>query len=353
MTVSRNVTIIGAGNGGVTMAADLIYKGHRVTLYNRSNEPLEVLRNTGEILVTGAWEGRVPLPHMTQNLAEALSGADLILVATVANAHAILATQMAPLLHDGQAVLLAPGYFSSVLFRRALDQAGRRQVLVGETTSFPYACRIIAPGKVVLKGEKAVLDAAAVPGSTTGLWLEAMRAVYPQLAPAKNVLEVALNNPNPVAHPIACLLNAAHFERPSPNQPRVEEWETPRIQRLIAELDWERLRVLDSVGLHGVGMEEFLHRSYPAGKRQPEQVGQVAPNSYPVPERYVTEDVPHGLVLFESVAHLAGVEVPVTSETIDLANLLYDRDFRQYGYTLQRMGFVGQRLHQVLQWLTQ
>jgi len=351
MSESRNVTIIGAGNGGVTMAADLIHKGHRVTLYNRSAEPLEVLRSAGEILVTGAWEGRAPLPLMTTSLAEALTGAEAVMIATVANAHAPLAAQMAPLLRDGQAILLAPGYFSSVLFRRTLDEAGRRQVLVGETTSFPYACRIIAPGKVVLKAEKAVIDAAAAPASTTGLWLSVMQEVYPQLAPAANVLEVALNNPNPVAHPIACLLNATHFERPSKDQPRVEEWETPRIHRLIEELDWERLRVLDALGLNGISMDQFLRRSYPTGKRQAAEVAQVPPNAYPVPERYVTEDVPHGLVLLESVACRAGMEVPVTSSTIDLANLLYDQDFRQQGYLLQRMGFGGQRLHQILHWL--
>ncbi|HWI62334.1 MAG TPA: NAD/NADP octopine/nopaline dehydrogenase family protein [Symbiobacteriaceae bacterium] len=348
MPVVRNVTIIGAGNGGVTMAADLLHKGHRVTLYNRSEEPLRTLQDAGEILVTGAWEGRTRLPDMTTDLAEAVASAEVILVATVANAHAGLAAQMAPLLIDGQAVLLAPGYFGSVLFRQACEKVGRRHVLVGETASFPYACRIIAPGKVVLKAEKAVLDAAAAPASMTRMWLSIMRDVYPQLAQAQNALEVALNNPNPVAHPIACLLNAAHFERPSPHQPRVEEWETPRVQRLIAELDWERVMLLESLGLQGISMEEFLHRSYPTGKRQPDRVGQIAPNSYPVPERYVTEDVPHGLVLAESVANLAGLEMPVTSATIDLANLLYDQDFRQQGYTLQRLGFGGRALDEIL-----
>ncbi|HYF92818.1 MAG TPA: NAD/NADP octopine/nopaline dehydrogenase family protein [Symbiobacteriaceae bacterium] len=348
MNVTRNVTIIGAGNGGVTMAADLMHKGHRVTLYNRSSEPLDVLRSAGEILVTGAWEGRVPLPRMTTVLSEALPGAEIVLVATVANAHGTLAAQMAPYLQDGQAVMLAPGYFGSVLFRRALDQAGGRHTLVGEVTSFPYACRIIAPGKVVLKAEKAALDGAAMPNSVTGAWLRLLRDVYPQLVPAANVLEVALNNPNPVAHPIACLLNAAYFERPTASQPRVEEWETPRIQRLIEELDFERLRVLESLSLKGTGMTEFLHRSYPAGKRQPESVGRIAPNSYPVPERYVTEDVPCGLVLLEAMAELAGVEVPVSSAAIDLANLLYDQDFRQQGYTLQRLGLGSMTLHEIL-----
>jgi opine dehydrogenase len=351
MATARKVTIIGAGNGGVTMAADLMHKGHRVTLYNRSPETLKVLESAGELLVTGAWEGRTPLPRMTADLKEAVDGAEVILVATVANAHASLAAQMAPLLTDGQMILLAPGYFSSVLFRRALQKAGRHHALVGETASFPYACRIIAPGKVVLKAEKATLDAAAVPATMNRVWLETLRDVYPQLSPGTNALEIALNNPNPVAHPIACLLNAVNFERPYPNQPRVEEWETPRIQRLIAELDWERVMVLDSLGLNGVTMDEFVRRAYPNGKRQAEQVGQVAPNSYPVPERYVTEDVPHGLVLLEAVGHLAGIQVPVTSGTIDLANLVYDQDFRQQGYTLQRMGFAGQSLHEILDWL--
>jgi opine dehydrogenase len=128
----------------------------------------------------------------------------------------------------------------------------------------------------------------------------------------------------------------------------VEDWETPRVQRLIEDLDWERLRVLESLSLNPISMDEFLRQSYPAGKRQPDQVGQIAPNSYPVPERYVTEDVPCGLVFLEAVAALSGVEVPVTKATIDLANLLYDQDFRQQGYTLQRLGFGRMTLHEIL-----
>lgn len=348
MATARNVTIIGAGNGGVTMAADLARKGHRITLYNRSAQPLELLQAAGKIRVTGAWQGQVPLPRLTMNLAHALDNAEVILVATVAAAHADLATQMAPLMQDGQAILLAPGYFGSVLFRRALDEVGRRHVLVGEVTSFPYACRIIDTGKVVLKAEKAVLHAAALPACTTGEWLKILRDVYPQLIPARNVLEVALNNPNPVAHPVTCLMNAAYFERPSKAQPRVEDWETPRVTRLIEELDLERLRVLLALGLNGISMDEFMHRSYPDGKRQAKQVGQVAANSYPVPERYVTEDVPCGLVLQEAVAQLSGLEVPTTTATIDLAQLLYARDFRQEGYTLKRLGFGTQTLQQLL-----
>lgn len=50
--------------------------------------------------------------------------------------------------------------------------------------------------------------------------------------------------------------------------------------------------------------------------------------------RFVTEDVPFGIVCIERLAREAGVPVPLHSAGIDLFCAIYDRDFRSENHLL-------------------
>ncbi|MEW6048919.1 MAG: NAD/NADP octopine/nopaline dehydrogenase family protein, partial [Bacillota bacterium] len=54
--------------------------------------------------------------------------------------------------------------------------------------------------------------------------------------------------------------------------------------------------------------------------------------------RYLTEDVPYGLVPVESLGRWAKVKTTVTSALIDLACVVLERDLRAAGRTLERLG---------------
>ena len=54
--------------------------------------------------------------------------------------------------------------------------------------------------------------------------------------------------------------------------------------------------------------------------------------------RYLTEDVPCGLVPWGDMARWVGVGTPICTALIDLANSLLGRDFRAEGQTLARIG---------------
>lgn len=53
---------------------------------------------------------------------------------------------------------------------------------------------------------------------------------------------------------------------------------------------------------------------------------------------YLTEDVPFGLVPIEDMGRLAGVDMPICTSLITLANNLLGRDFRAIGQTLTSIG---------------
>jgi len=57
-----------------------------------------------------------------------------------------------------------------------------------------------------------------------------------------------------------------------------------------------------------------------------------------VDSRYITEDVPQGLVLLESLAQTRNIQTPVCTALIVLADAALQRDFRRDGRTPQRLG---------------
>src|SRR3954447_19750093 len=88
----RTIAILGAGNGGLAAAADLTLRGHTVRLYSRSEHTLEPIRERGGIeLVEGEKKNFAELSAVSTRIAEAVAGADIILIAAPAVAHAGLA----------------------------------------------------------------------------------------------------------------------------------------------------------------------------------------------------------------------------------------------------------------------
>ena len=54
--------------------------------------------------------------------------------------------------------------------------------------------------------------------------------------------------------------------------------------------------------------------------------------------RYVTEDVPTGLVPISELGKKFGVETPAINTIINLADILFDADFRAKGRNLDQLG---------------
>jgi len=58
--------------------------------------------------------------------------------------------------------------------------------------------------------------------------------------------------------------------------------------------------------------------------------------------RHLTEDVPYGLVTYESLGKILGVPTPIISAVITMAEGLLDRDFRSVGRTVEALGINPQ-----------
>ena len=142
----RAICIIGAGNGGSAIAGDMTLAGHSCRLFEfpqYAHNIQAVIAQRG-IKVTGiARTGFAQLDLATTDLAEAVEGAELIMVATQALAHERFAREVAPLLEEGQTVILWPGSGGALAVRKVWDELGLdREVLLAEGVTFDDFTRL-------------------------------------------------------------------------------------------------------------------------------------------------------------------------------------------------------------------
>lgn len=343
------IAILGAGHGGQALAADLALQGWPVHLYNRSPERLQPLLKAGGIRLEGAaGRGWARLARVTHDLEEAVTGTSLILVVTPATAHIELARQLAPLLRDGQTIVLCPGRtlgaWHVVDVLRQYGQEGN--VTVAECNTFLFASRTVGPARSMVHAVKARVGVAALPYERTGMVVQQLRQLYPCFLPAADLLETGLDNIGMLFHPAPVLANLARVEAGQPFE-HYTEGISPAVARLIEALDKERLAVARRLGVKLRPARLWLAETYGAAgsslyealQKQQGYRGIPAPRS--LATRYLWEDIPCGLVPLASLGRHYGVETPVANSLVHLAGAALGHDWWSSGRTLERLGLSG------------
>jgi opine dehydrogenase len=357
------VAVLGAGNGAHAIAGDLALRGFPVRLYNKFEHEIAALRQAGGVHIVGTIEGFGAIEMATTDPALVVPWADVLMVVVPAFAHAAMAEACAPYLRDGQVIVLNPGRTGGALeFRSVLRRLGvQAQVKVAETQSLVFACRISGPARVHVGGVKASVLLAALPATDTPAVLKAVGSLYPQFQPASNVLETGLDNVGAVFHPTTTLLNAGRIDAG-------EKFEfyaqgiTPAIAGVLERIDAERVAVSQAFGVPTMTADEWLSRAYPDVHpyvrgttfheritTNPSYQGIKAPIRLDV--RYLTEDVPTGLVPLASLGELAGVATPLIRSMVHVANALLKQDFWKTGRNAANLGLAGMSVQEVRAWL--
>lgn len=337
--------VIGAGHGGLAMAGHIGLRGFAVTLWGRRPESVLSVSAEGGVWLQGEVEGFGPVQACT-DLADALEGAGLIFVAVPASAHAEIAERCAPLLIDGQKVLLMPGRTAGAIeFQATLRRSGcTADVLVGEAQTFVYASRKVGPAQARIHGIKRQVLAAALPARRTRELMASVWPAYPQFLPARWVWKTSLDNIGAIFHPAVALLNAARIESTGGAFRHYIDGITPAVANLLEQMDRERLAIARSLGVGALSAREWLAEAYgvdrptllEAIQATPAYAGVRAPDS--MATRYIWEDVPTGLVPLAALGRLLEVPTPIIEMVIDLAETMCCHDFRSTGRTLERLG---------------
>jgi ketopantoate reductase len=102
----ETVAIIGAGIGGLYLAGELGIAGFTLRLHDIDDSRLSEIRARGGVDIEGETVGFAAVDRATTDLPSAVDGADVIIVVTGGNTQAVVARSLAPLVRDGQVILL-------------------------------------------------------------------------------------------------------------------------------------------------------------------------------------------------------------------------------------------------------
>ncbi len=358
--MSLTFCVMGAGHGGTAMAADLALRGFKVRLWNRSPERIAPIQQRGaiDLIVSPNCPiegGTAELELVTSDAAEAIKGADVIMVVVPATGHVEVARACAPHLEDGQIILLNPGRTGGVLeFRRVLSEEGvTANVILAETETFIFASRVVGPAQTRIYSVKSSVALAALPAYRTGEVLKVVHQAYPQFVPADNVLQTGLGNVAVMFHPAVMIVNAARIEDTHGDFDYYHQGITPSVARYLEEVDRERLAVAAALGVRVVPVRKWLYIAYDVAGRNLYEAVQANPGYKGIKApptlhfRYLLEDVPTSLVPMVSIGRQYGVDTPLMESIIRIASALLGRDFWSEGRTTERLGIAGLSVRQV------
>jgi opine dehydrogenase len=356
MNHNLKIAVLGGGSAGFAHAADLSIKGLEVRLCEvpEMAENIDAIKKRGGIEFipapsVGLQSGFANIHLITTDAGKALDGADVIFVVVPAYALLAFARMIAPYVTKEQIVVLSPGNFGgALLFAEALrtHQCPDLPVLC-EAESMIYACRKSGPDAIKVFGFKEGLKIAVFPAKLTQVVIPNLQRIFPKIEAAPNVLWTWLSNPNPISHVPISVLNAGWIERTRGDFLFYVDGMTPAVVRVIDALDDERLALGEAIGLNltpnnQLAIKWYGHQghkgsTYRDSERNPVYATIGAEKE--LASRYLTEDVPFGLVPLENLGALVGVDMPVCTSLINLGNTLLDCDFRANGQTLSSMGF--------------
>jgi opine dehydrogenase len=353
------VAIVGAGNGGQTMAAHLSLLGHKVSLYDIDVPKIEKLKSLGYIELEGLLQGKVKINCITTDLVEAVGGVDIIMVTTVANAHCAVAKSLAPIIKDGQVIVLNPGRTCGALvFKQSLNDAGcKARIYLGEAQTLVYACRVIENGHVNVIGIKDEVLLSGLPAADTDYILSKLNPIYPCFVKAENVLNTSLENIGAMFHPCVLLFNAATIERND------VFWfyrdMTEQVAGFIEKFDAERLAVGKAYGIDLLSVREWIKFAYKdtEGETLCERMrNNPAYHDIKSPStiftRQLTEDIPTGVLPIMELGKAAGIDSPLLQSMIHICEALLNMDLHNNGRTLKNLGLEGKTKDEILNYIT-
>jgi opine dehydrogenase len=220
-------------------------------------------------------------------------------------------------------------YLAQGLARRGVD-----------TTVVAFATTVLLGRRsgvttVAVGGVRTMLEMAVLPEGRGEKALETCRTLFGErFRLADNLTAIALSNLNPPIHMANALANFTRIEK-------AEYWAnyegiTPGVARLIQALDVERLAVAAAYGVQVRSVEDHyrLTFGFPVGMGVAEMSAAVheerkgPPGPTSIETRFVTEDVPFGIVQVIELARRKNVAVPLHEAGVEIFCALYGRDFR-------------------------
>lgn len=364
------ITVIGAGNGGVTAAYHLSKLGNEVCIYDQPafSTQIEAIRKAGGIYahrkvhdVEMILDGFESIALATTEIDKALQFSHYIIMVVPSFAQESMFKLMLPYLKDSHVLISMPGNYASLALNEVMKKEGYGDIDLTfvDTMTIPWACRLFEPGYIGIMGVKELIYAGVFPKTRTEKTIENINKFFPTPVVAlNNVIEAGLENINFGGHPLITTINMGLLENFNGQFNYYSDCVSPATARASEKMERERLEIGRGFGFQLRPELEMMNTLYNTKATSVFEFNktsvahakiQSAPNSSK--SRYITEDVPYILVPCYEFAKLLSIEVPIIESCIRLASAYNDADYFSEGRTLEKMGLGGLSKDEILRYV--
>jgi len=356
--VNKNrVAVLGGGNGAHTMAADFTARGFKVNMYEMPElkHNVQQLFETKTIEIKGGINGRFTLEKVTADIEEAIENVKYIVIVVPAFAHKGYANLLKGKVKKNQIIILYPGAFGGLLFKNIFGED--ECPIIAETNNLPYDTRLTSPCQVRMHGFNDT-NIGFMPGEKGNEFFKELRKLHPFVKKYSDLLEAGLSTVNPTVHSGLCLFSINDIEN-WPKRPffLYEHGVTPSSVKMNMALEDERKKIGEKCGYNLTALEDLLglKEGYTWQELYRNIHGNISltPISGPhdISNRYLTEDVPFGLVPWSYIGKLVGVETKYIDIIVNIYNIIHERDWWKEGRNLNDLGLEGMNMNQIKNYL--
>ncbi|AFA49540.1 NAD/NADP octopine/nopaline dehydrogenase family protein [Acetobacterium woodii] len=377
----KPIAVLGAGAVGKAIAGDCALGGAKVRICDFEPFAEKTLKNIEKVgikfygdqvnLYGFEREGFAKMDRVTTDVAEAVKGAGIIVIATPTFGHKPFFEKLIPCLEDGQVIHIFPDNFGTLILRKMMREAGcTKNVIVGGWSSSTYGSRVDMPGGVITHKIRVyyraiTLRGAAMPATDTKAFIESSKYLPSMDAVTQGegavagdtVLDTGFSNVNPVLHCPGAILGVSTMENFGTifgeDKFKFSIYShayCPSISQVQYTFYQEECALADTIGVgiqpyqkeHFFSRENVLGQEYmgldyliPFDKQDPIQYGT---GPFTMENRYITEDIPVGCYVYQQLGDVYGVNTPVVDAMISLACAILGRDLTANGYTLEYIG---------------
>lgn len=332
MIVSEKVGIVGAGSVAFGTAALLCENGHDPMLWSPSGRGTADLAGGGLLTAKGAIDCSHAV-RVARDAEDLVRGNDILLLALPAYGHKTVMDALAPHIREGQHVIISSHASLGAVYLAELLKARDVSAPITAWGTTAITGRRQSGTEVKVNTVRKLVDLCTVPDNQSSEALAICTRLFGDRFRARDgLLAISLSNLNPQNHMGIALCNMTRMERG-------ETWSqgqnvTPNVGRLLEGLDLERIAIAKALDLEVRTIFEHFHLSFDVPVASISQMNQhmhavgtggTGPDT--ADSRYVTEDVPYGLVLTVALGDLVGRPAELHRAGVRIFSSMYGTDF--------------------------
>jgi opine dehydrogenase len=327
------IGIAGAGSVAFGTAALLHKQGHTPMLWSPSGSGTNGLKSA-PLRAHGAIDAEF-IPRIGSSAQELIEENDALIIALPAYGHRAVMDALAPHIRNGQNIIISSHASMGAVY---LTQALAARAIQAPITAWGTTVvtgRRQEGAAVQVNTVRSRVDLCTVPDSDSDCALKLCQRLFgDRFQPRDGLLAISLSNLNPQNHLGIALGNITRMERG-------ETWSqgqnvTPKVGRLLEQLDLERLAIANALDLSVKTIFEHFHLSFhvPVASisemnQQMHTQGNGGTGPATADSRYVTEDVPYGLQLTAVLGRLTDQPATLHEAGVEIFSAMYGRDFTQ------------------------